>query len=265
MRENEGIPFSQIMLERYLLNELSSEDADRITETCKENEALCEYLEKIKQSNNQILSEYSVKRVTGSIKARLENSYKSRKTVNYFKPFAFSTVPVAIAVVLLVFVMPDMIKTKQQSFFKYDRLKGTDAKISLYRKTKQGHERLSDAANVSKGDLIQIGYQSMGMRYGVILSIDGRGELTLHFPYKQDEIPLLKGQTEHFLKNSYELDDAPEFERFIFIYSENAISVPLVIKAAKEMSKTKNVVNAALELPENMKQVSIILKKRVSK
>ncbi|HEX3020396.1 MAG TPA: hypothetical protein VHP36_08830, partial [Chitinispirillaceae bacterium] len=73
----------------------------------------------------------------------------------------------------------------------------------------------------------------------------------------------LKNQNEHFLNNSYELDDAPDFERFFFIYSNHEINVSSILDAAKKMAKSDTAINGNIILPPGINQMSLIFKKKV--
>jgi hypothetical protein len=71
----------------------------------------------------------------------------------------------------------------------------------------------------------------------VILSVDGRGVVTLHYPESEDKDPILDQYKKTFLSTSYELDDAPDFERFFFITSKSEIDVQAILNSAKVLAK----------------------------
>ena len=68
------------------------------------------------------------------------------------------------------------------------RIKGTEKidvskpHILVHRKVNDTVELLESGDEAKAGDLLQIAYVSAGADYGVILSIDGRGVVTLHYP-----------------------------------------------------------------------------------
>jgi hypothetical protein len=98
------------------------------------------------------------------------------------------------------------------------RIKGAQSQFWIYRETKLGSEMLKSGDTVRAGDNLQIQYYSVEGRYGFIYSKDGRGQITRHFPSVGDSAtPLHKG--EHYLFQSYALDDAPDFEKFFFVSS----------------------------------------------
>ena len=104
----------------------------------------------------------------------------------------------------------------------YVGIKGGDLKpaLRIYRKTQAGPELLSANAEVGKGDVLQIRYRAAGQRFGVIASIDGHGTITFHLPESPGRAAVLTRDGEHALAHAYELDDSPEFERFLFVTSD---------------------------------------------
>lgn len=257
-----NIPFPQIILEQYILNELSIEESEQIRKACKENKDLNKYIQDLRESSAQILATYPVHLVSTQILDRIDSMKKRNSNKMRIRPLMAGGISLAFFLIFL-FVIPDYTGFKSIIFTTNERVKGNASHLSLYLKTEHGHEKLSNEQEVSKGDIIQIGYESMGQKYGVIFSIDGRGCVTLHYPYKVSGDHSLKSQNEHFLNNSYELDDAPDFERFFFVYSNNKIKVSSIIDAAKRMAKSDTAKNGSIVLPSGIKQMSLILKKKV--
>ena len=112
------------------------------------------------------------------------------------------------------------------------------------------------------GDLLQIAYVPAGKTNGVIFSTDGSGTVTLHYPENQGASSFLKKEKKVLLTSSYELDDAPDFERFFFITAMEGIDVEDIIKKAVAIATTPAAAKtASLVLPESYQQFSILLKK----
>ena len=109
--------------------------------------------------------------------------------------------------------------------------------------------------------MLQLGYVSAGRRYGAVLSVDGRGSVTLHFPESPAGSPELKGGTVS-LPSAYELDDAPAFERFFFVTSDAPFDVGTVMESARQLAREPERARyAPLSLPEPLSQTSITLDK----
>jgi hypothetical protein len=138
------------------------------------------------------------------------------------------------------------------------RIKGSVAPaLAVYRRTAAGSERLADGDVARGGDLLRLGYASAGRKYGLILSIDGTGTVTLHLPPSGDRaVPLGQGSLV-LLNSSYELDDAPRIERFYFVTGERAFDARPIVAAAKSAGPAPD----ALSLPAGLDQVTFAIRK----
>jgi hypothetical protein len=99
-------------------------------------------------------------------------------------------------------------------------IKGLAPELRIYRKTVDGHDRLRAGTTVRQGDTLQVRYVAAGKRHGVVLSVDGRGGVTLHHPTSAGPSGALVPDGERVIPHAYELDDAPGFERFWFITAD---------------------------------------------
>ncbi|HTP59961.1 MAG TPA: ActD-like protein, partial [Spirochaetia bacterium] len=145
------------------------------------------------------------------------------------------------------------------------RIKGLAPHLIAYLKTSQGVQELKPDAFVRRGDLIQLAYAAGDARYGVIFSVDGRGTITWHLPAGATTpaglAPSLERQGQ--LPVSYELDDAPGFERFFLVTSEKPFDMAGAANAARALSqRAGSAETAGLSLPAGVKQYSLLLKKR---
>ena len=100
-----------------------------------------------------------------------------------------------------------------------------------------------------------------GAKYGAIISIDGNGYLTQHYPEFGANASILEANGEIPLEYSYQLDDAPDFERFLFIASENQFDIAALIDAVDNI---KNPLDCKTEnfskyLPEDVKIKEVLL------
>ena len=110
--------------------------------------------------------------------------------------------------------------------------------------------------------MLRLGYVAAGRRFGVILSIDGRGAVTLHFPSSPTGATALAGPGESLLPDAFELDDAPEFERFFLITADSPPAVDGVLAAARSLGASSHGAGVGLlELPPGLDQTSFLLRK----
>lgn len=144
-----------------------------------------------------------------------------------------------------------------------ERAKGLDLELRIYRKRSDGVERLSDEAEVRAGDVLQLGYVRGEYAHGVLLSIDGRGTVTLHQPASSEGASQLASESgQVLLESAYELDDAPGFERFMFVLSHEPLAVERVLAAARELAKDgARARREPLLLPVRTAQRSLLLRK----
>ena len=115
-----------------------------------------------------------------------------------------------------------------------DKGGGDGPQLTIFRKVPQGEERLSDGALARSGDLLQIIYRSGGLRYGAILSVDGRGAVTQHLPVAGGKAVSLAAQDT--LDYASELDDAPRRERFFFVAADIRFDLQEIIGQLNEGS-----------------------------
>lgn len=113
------------------------------------------------------------------------------------------------------------------------RIKGQTPGLHIYRKNANGQvEALTPLAAAAPGDVLQLRYQAAGQGFGTIVSIDGRGAVTLHWPEREGTSGKL-GSGEISLPHAYALDDAPGFERFILVTADEPFAVTDVLDAAR--------------------------------
>jgi hypothetical protein len=115
---------------------------------------------------------------------------------------------------------------------------------------------LSDQAVVGEGNTVQIAYKApAGERYGVIFSIDGRSEVTMHYPYRGGQSSVLVSGKRTFLNEAYTLDDAPFYEVFVMVVSEKPLNAETVLLEAQSIAKTEDIASVDLRSAEGKKRI----------
>ena len=126
---------------------------------------------------------------------------------------------------------------------------------------REGNDQALHAGDgVSAGDVLQLAYATAGERHGVIVSLDGAGVVTLHWPADAGNSTEL-GSGVVRLDYAYELDDAPDFERFVFVASDQPLVVDDVMTAAQDVASGSDPEHATLRGPDAWHQVSVGLTK----
>lgn len=142
----------------------------------------------------------------------------------------------------------------------YTGIKG-DPQLIVHRQGEGGPEKLATGAQAKPGDLLQLSYNASGKRYGAVLSVDGRGSVTLHLPETLSG-PLALKSGAVSLEHAYELDDAPAFERFVLITSDAPFDLNAVMGAARALAqRPEEARTAPLALPDSLSQTSLTVEK----
>lgn len=271
------------LIERLALGELDAASAEDVRNRLRargiDPEAA---LAELARSNREILDRLRPERVGASIRAREERAVataEGRSGVRLWGPPTLLA-GAALGAVLLVFggrlSLPgaeDATSTGSSGDVAGDserettRIKGLQpAALAIYRRVADGHERLRDGSAVARGDLLQLAYVTGGAGYGVIVSLDGAGNVTLHHPAARagadaERAAPLESGGEIRLPSAYELDDAPRFERFFLVKAETAFSVAAVLDAARALAKRSDAAEASLPLPETFFQTAVLVRK----
>lgn len=271
-------PHIDYYLERYALGELPEEDAREIRRQASINPDVQEALENIESSNRTVLLRYPPPAVKERLLARLAEDRERKNDkgrligMTFLRRTLYISSAFAAALLLLVFVLPSLKKQNvgEEPWVgeEYFQAKGTEAldlsktQLLVYRKSNDRVEMLADGSLSKEGDLLQLAYVAAQAPYGIILSIDGRGAITLHYPSEKGDATGLAQNKKVLLPNAIELDDAPGFERFFFLTSESPIDPASILARAKSLAaEPGRAREGKLELPEGIEQSSIIILK----
>ena len=219
-------------LERFRLNELPEEEMRAVQRALDEDPDLRARLEALEGSDREIHASYPTEWVARQVARRSER--RGVPSISRFGPrFALAAV-ILLAVVFSIFLPgPEVPPPWDRKGMDGIRLKGVKPDLLLYRKRASEIEQLSDSSVAYTGDLIQIFYRAAGKPFGVIVSVDGRGTVTRHLPSSgTSAVRLIQGDPVS-LDYSYELDDAPKWERFYFLTADMSFDVRDVAQAAK--------------------------------
>jgi hypothetical protein len=259
---------SEWKLERYLLGELPPFDMETIRKLAESDPDLRRRLEGLQRSNQDILKQYPAELMTRRILARAMPPAPTSPALG-IRMRRFGSLPklaavaFAFLVVLLIFVPRRFDRTVRDSTLTEGGFKGGVPSLVLYRRIPSGAERLSEGSTTRPGDTIQIAYWGIGGHYGAILSLDGRGVVTLHFPENDSQsAPLAAGHLAR-LNSSYELDDAPGWECFYFVTSDKPFQVDSVLQAARKVGQVKSA-PGRLPLSDAFAQSVFLLRKAVN-
>lgn len=123
--------------------------------------------------------------------------------------------------------------------------------------------QLTAGQAISAGDRVQLSIIGAGSAYAVVASIDGSNHVELHFPRGQGDGRIAVAGSPFSLPHSYELDDAPHFERFFLVASASPIDVAHVLEMVERLTQPHaRPRSAALpDLGPDLRQSSLLLNK----
>jgi hypothetical protein len=255
-----------LLLEQYALGELNGAELDRVESLVRSDPGLRERLEELRRSNEEILEREPPAKIAAAIRRRMLTATADGQgpARRRYRPAASFAFPAAAAVLVLfgavmargLFLPPQADEIRAKS--------GAPG-LLVYKKTASGAFALADGAPASAGDVLQIKYAAGSARYGVIVSLDGRGTVTWHLP--GPGAPLQGGKAPRIdekgaaLASAYELDDAPAFERFFLLSSKSDFELSLVSGALRDLALSGQADTGALRLPAGLECKSLLVKK----
>lgn len=258
-----------LLLERYRLGELPRDEADDLARRLAADDGLRRRLEALDRSDETIRHDYPASWLAGRIRERLGREHPPAPATRAAWTGAWpASAALAVAAALVVVLLPRLTGPPPvvpavapgSGEAPSERIKGLEPALILFRKTAKGSQSLAPGDVTRAGELIRVAYRAAGRPYGVILSLDGRGLVTLHLPARGGEAARLRPGALVLLDNAYELDDAPRWECFFFVTAESPFDVATIVAATREAAASGQA-PAALRLPRPLEQFTFSLQK----
>lgn len=240
-------------LELFALGELAGGEAAALEERLRGDAELAARLAALEASNREILDRHPPAAVAAEVRhraaARTATPRRSRRG-----PILLLAGPaLAGALALALWIRPGAEESS-------DRLKGATPQLLALAIRGGETQRLPDGAAVAPGETIQLAYQSAGLPYGVIVSVDARAAVTLHWPEERRRPAELQAHGPVALPHAFQLDESPGFERFFLVAAAEPVDVSQVMEAARVV-----VPGRPLRLPTTWFQTSILLHKQLQR
>jgi hypothetical protein len=253
------------LVERLALGELGPVEAAEVRRRLEaEGRSPDEVIAALAASNRELLAAHPAADVAAAVRRRAAAA--AQPPARALWPRLLVTAPLAaagLAVALLV-VRPPAPPAPPPGSVEQIQIKGdrsTGPRLLVYRQGREGAERLGDGARAAGGDLVQLATANGAGTWGVLLSIDGAGRVTLHWPERGGQAASL-ATAEVRLPSSYELDDAPAFERFLLVTAERPFDVGPVVDAARTLAARPGAARVApLPIGGRFRQASLTLDK----
>lgn len=266
-------------VERAAQGELDATAIEQVrARLAAEGKSMDEELAHLRTSNQQILAELPRHSMGAAIRRRAESASPEAKRPRFRWLVLVAPPLLAGSVALALFAVRgpghgvpavgSSRTTEEEVTFKGDVLRAP--RLVVYRRKAAqasglpGSERLADGAQAAHGDVLQLAYdKSPDGLFGALLSIDGAGRVTQHLPEEgaRTAAPLVAVR-EVPLPSAYELDDAPDFERFVLVTSHEPFSIEVALDAARALARQgKSAERAPLTLAADFHQVSVLVHK----
>ena len=249
---------SDWLVERLALGELDAETANDVRRRLTaEGRSPDDVVAAVAASNREILNRVAAAPVVAEIRRRVARTEHATARPAPRRRVLVWALPLLLAGGAAM--IPFMLST--------ERTKGPApspaARLYVYRQGGAGGaERLRDGAHAARGDLLQLAYRTGAGGYGVLLSIDGAGGVTLHWPERKDGAAApLQAPNETRLPSSFEVDDAPAFERFFLVRAAVAFPISTALDAARALAAQPSARRPLLSLPAGFEQVSLTVDK----
>ena len=104
------------------------------------------------------------------------------------------------------------------------RIKGMSASLEVWKKTGDSAVQMVNLGDAHEGDEIQLRYRVPQKCFGMLFSMDGNGTVTMHMGDGNNAIELEPGKMTT-LPFAYKLDNAPKFEKFFLLTSQNSFAI----------------------------------------
>lgn len=229
-------------------------------------------LRELHASTADILRRYPADLIETEIRARLSHDTERRASAAGSRFRAVQTMGFAAAACLVVALAVGVVQTSGRASLEgnmadngvlhlADRAKGNGPILFVYRKEGSEAVLLRQRTKVSEGDVLQLSYVAAGDAFGAIISIDGNGVITRHYPDDGNMAGQLRTNGEIPLDFSYQLDSAPAYERFIFISGKRNFSVSSIITSIQNAGRFALAATSDLSgyLPAGVRMTEILL------
>jgi len=267
MKTEEKIVIPELLLQQFLFNELSPEKHIEIENMLHRNKAAETQLTELRKEAEDFSRSAFINKEIAAIKIKAKEKESFKNVIKFTGKIRYISAITAIAAALTfaVFTVSWNSILQRTNTAAYDlfetgttRIKGLDASLKIYKKTKDGSQELLSGDEASKGDVLQLSLVAAGQNNVVVFSIDGNSIVTRHLRSPQGGSMMPGKSGEYFLPTAYELDDAPDYEIFYAVLSANPLSTV-------EINNIENLILKNTDLKETGVENASILQVKIIK
>jgi len=224
---------SDFKLERYLLGELSEKEMRELRERELSDEIFAARVAEMRLQGKRFVAENPFVALEAKMAAAEQSANDEHKVVSIM----WLKVAAALVIALGVFSMV-LLNRNVETFDSKDaamqvamadvddgtRIKGMQVSLEVWKKTGDSAVQMVNLGDAHEGDEIQLRYRVPQKCFGMLFSMDGNGTITMHMGEGNKAIELEPGKMTT-LPFAYKLDNAPKFEKFFLLTSQNSFEI----------------------------------------
>jgi hypothetical protein len=225
---------SDFKLERYLLGELPQNEMKALQQREAEDEIFAARVAEMREEGKRFLAENPF----AALDDKLEDLGR-RENVTEFRGVNTLWLKVAAALVIALGVFSMVVLNRDVATYDNTatsmevamadtdngtRIKGMQASLEVWKKTGDSAVQMVNLGDAHEGDEIQLRYRVPQKCFGMLFSMDGNGTITMHMGEGNKAIELEPGKMTT-LPFAYKLDNAPKFEKFFLLTSQNSFEI----------------------------------------
>lgn len=225
---------SDFKLERYLLGELPQNEMKALQQREAEDEIFAARVAEMREQGKRFLAENPF----AALDDKLEDLGR-RENVTEFRGVNTLWLKVAVALVIALGVFSMVVLNRDVATYDNTatsmevamadtdngtRIKGMQASLEVWKKTGDSAVQMVNLGDAHEGDEIQLRYCVPQKCFGMLFSMDGNGTITMHMGEGNKAIELEPGKMTT-LPFAYKLDNAPKFEKFFLLTSQNSFEI----------------------------------------
>lgn len=225
---------SDFKLERYLLGELPQNEMKALQQREAEDEIFAARVAEMREQGKRFLAENPF----AALDDKLEDLGR-RENVTEFRGVNTLWLKVAAALVIALGVFSMVVLNRDVATYDNTttsmevamadtdngtRIKGMQASLEVWKKTGDSAVQMVNLGDAHEGDEIQLRYRVPQKCFGMLFSMDGNGTITMHMGEGNKAIELEPGKMTT-LPFAYKLDNAPKFEKFFLLTSQNSFEI----------------------------------------
>jgi hypothetical protein len=222
---------SDFKLERYLLGELPQKEMREFQERELSDEIFAARVREMREQGKRFVAENPFEALEAKMDAADEAADGNVISGMWLKVAA--ALVIALGVFSVVVLNRDVatydnnsasMEVAMADVDNGTRIKGMSASLEVWKKTGDSAVQMVNLGDASEGDEIQLRYRVPQKCFGMLFSMDGNGTVTMHMGDGNNAIELEPGKMTT-LPFAYKLDNAPKFEKFFLLTSQNSFAI----------------------------------------